>query len=56
MTSAAAIELHICRLLIELKKRAVPCVSLNSSVGSQDLDWGSDAFKARVHTSCTLTL
>lgn len=36
------------RLLVELKKRGVPCVSLNTNLGSQDLDWGSEAFKARV--------
>lgn len=39
------------RLYAELRKRGIPCVSLNSNLGSQDLDWGSDAFKKRVRQS-----
>jgi hypothetical protein len=36
------------RLSVELKFRGIPCISLNSNLGTEDIEWGSDAFKDRV--------
>ncbi len=33
---------------MELKGRGIPCISLNSNLGTEDILWGSDAFKNRV--------
>lgn len=35
------------KLSVELKFRGIPCISLNSNLGTEDIEWGSDAFKDR---------